>query len=115
MVMTERRKYPRIEALQPVLYYSNTYPSPKVASTLDLSLGGARIETRTSIRKREGLDIAIAIQPRVIRCRGKVMYVIDSNGERMRAGIRFEDLSQDDFLSLGEYLSSMTSEQAPIV
>ena len=112
--MMERRKHPRIEALHPVLYYSNTYPSPKVASTLDLSHGGARIETRTSIRRREGLDISIAIQPRVIQCRGKVMYVVDSEGERMRAGIRFEDLSEDDSLSLGQYLSYMTAQQAQI-
>ncbi|MBW2057108.1 MAG: PilZ domain-containing protein [Deltaproteobacteria bacterium] len=105
--MAERRRYHRIEAYHPVLYYSDVYPRPKVGSTLDLSLGGARIETRSALMKSEGLEISIAIQPEVIKCRGRVIYVLDSDGERSRAGVRFEGLSSEDSLSLGQYLSSI--------
>jgi c-di-GMP-binding flagellar brake protein YcgR len=107
----ERRKHQRIDASHPVLYYSDIYPRPKVAATLDLSLGGARIETRYPLMKSEGLEIAIAIKPQVIKCRGRVMYVIDSKGERLRVGVRFEDLSWQDSVSLGHYLSSMREQR----
>lgn len=109
--MMERRKYHRIEAFHPVLYYSNIYPRPKVASTLNLSLGGARIETRSVLMKSEGLEISIAIRPEVIKCRGRVMYVLNSEGERSRAGVRFEGLSSEDSLCLGEYLSSIMEQR----
>jgi c-di-GMP-binding flagellar brake protein YcgR len=110
--MMERRKSQRIEASHPVLYYSDVYPRPKVAATLDISLGGARIETRYSLIKHEGLEISIAIQPQVIRCRGRVMYALDEEGERQRVGIQFEDLSSQDSLFLGEYICSMTEQLA---
>ena len=108
----ERRRYSRIEASHPVLYYSDIYPRPKVAATLDLSLGGARIETRSCLMQSEGLAISIAIQPHVIKCRGKVMYVLDSEGERLRAGVRFDGLSSQDSISLGQYLSSIVEQRA---
>lgn len=107
----ERRKHHRIEASHPVLYYSDIYPRPKVASTLDISLGGTKIETRYSLMRHEGLDISIAIQPHVIKCRGKVMYVLNSNGERLRAGVRFDDISSQDSLSLGRYISSIMEQR----
>ena len=109
--MRERRRYPRIEAFHPVLYYSDIYPRPKVASTLDLSLGGARIETRYILMQDEGLDVSIAIQPEVIRCKGKVMYVLNSEGERLQVGVRFEDLSLQDSDFLGQYISSILDQQ----
>lgn len=112
MAILERRKFQRIEAFHPVLYYCDIYPRPKVASTLDISLGGARIETRYSLIKSEGLDISIAIQPQVIKCRGKVMYALDPEGERQQVGIQFEDLSSQDSLFLGQYLSSMMEQMA---
>ena len=106
--MKERRKHLRIVALHPVLYYSNAYPRPKVASTLDISLGGARIETRSPLMNREELDISIAIHPNVIKCRGRVVYVIDSEDRRIRAGIQFEGLTQEDRSSLERFLFSLT-------
>jgi hypothetical protein len=105
--MTERREHPRIEVLYPVLYYSDIYPRPKVASAVDISLEGARIETQYSLVEYEGLDISIAIRPQVIKCRGKVVYILDRAGERVRAGIRFENLSLQDASFLGEHISAM--------
>lgn len=108
----ERRKYHRVGVMHPVLYYSDIYPRPKVASTLDLSLGGARIETRYSLIEHEGLEISIAIKPQVIKCRGRVIYALEPGGERHHAGIRFEDLSGQDTLFLGQYISSMKEPRA---
>jgi len=104
----ERRKHHRIEAFHPVLYYSDTYPRPKIASTLNISLGGAGIETRFPMMRSEGLEISIAIRSHVIKCRGEVVYVLDSEGEKVRVGVQFEGLSKEDNSFLGEYLSSIT-------
>jgi c-di-GMP-binding flagellar brake protein YcgR len=107
----ERRKYPRIEASHPVLYYCHVYPRPKVASTLDLSLGGARVETRYVLMEHEGVDITIAIQPQVIRCRGTVMYVLDGMSEKLQVGVRFDDLCFEDTTILEQYILSRMGEQ----
>ncbi len=108
----ERRRYSRVHAFHPVLYYSDIYPRPKVASTLDISLGGAKIETRYWLIESEGLEISIAIHPQVVRCRGRVMYALNHEGERQRVGIQFEDLSELDCLFLGQYVSAMTEPRA---
>ena len=111
--MTERRTHPRIRVSHPALYFSHIYPRPRVASTVDLSMGGTRIETPYSLIFGEHLDISIAIRPQVIQCRGKVVHLRTSQGEespvglRFEAGIRFEGMSEPDRLYLNDYLSGM--------
>lgn len=101
----EKRIYPRVEVSQPVLYYTGIYHRPKVAQTLELSMGGTRIETPYPLNRGEGLEISIAIHPEVIRCRGEVVHTSWRDGERLTAGVRFEDLSKRDRLYLGGYIS----------
>jgi len=117
--MIERRSHPRIRVSHPALYFSHIYPRPRVASTVDLSLGGTRIETPYSLIFGEHLDISIAIRPQVIQCRGRVVHVRTSQGEdspiglRFEAGIRFEGMSEQDRLYLTDYLSGMMEEVNP--
>lgn len=114
--MRERRIHPRLRVTHPALYFSHIYPRPRVASTVDLSMGGARIETPYSLIFGEHLDISIAIRPQVIQCRGKVVHVRTSQGDyspmglRFEAGIRFEGMSEHDRLYLSDYLSGMMEE-----
>lgn len=107
----QKRSFHRIEATHPILYYSNVYPRPKVASTLDLSMGGAKIETRYALAKDEGLEIAIAIHPNVIKCKGTVVYVLELDGGRLLAGIRFDQLTKKDRLLLGQYIAYLAEHQ----
>jgi len=117
--MIEQRFHPRIRVSHPALYFSHIYPRPRVASTVDLSLGGTRIETPYSLIFGEHLDISIAIRPQVIQCRGRVVHVRTSQGEdspiglRFEAGIRFEGMSEQDRLYLTDYLSGMMEEVNP--
>jgi len=103
----ERRNHPRVEVFNPVLCFTDVYRRPKGASTLNLSLGGTRIETPHDLTAGESLEVTIAIRPQAITCRGKAVYVTGSEDGNMKAGIRFEDLSQYDKLYLREYLSSI--------
>ncbi|NIS69341.1 MAG: hypothetical protein GTO12_10440 [Proteobacteria bacterium] len=106
--MTERRSQPRVEISHTVLYFSDHYPRPRVGSTLDLSHGGTRIETPYGLRKGERLEISIAIDPRVIKCRGKVVHLLWVSSNKLRVGIRFDDLSKQDRLYLKQYISCLS-------
>ncbi len=105
--MIERRAYARTEVSYPVLYITDIYSGPRVGSTLDLCLGGTRIETPSSLIPGQRLEVTIAIPPQVIKCRGEVVHVSWVDGEKLRAGVRFEDLSKHDRRCLGEYISSL--------
>lgn len=108
----ERRIHARVEVSHPVLYLTDIYPRPKVASTIDLSLGGAKIESLSSLAKEERLRVSIAIQPEVIECRGKVAYVLERDNGRIEAGIQFEDLTEPDRLYLRQYLLHVMEQRA---
>lgn len=103
----ERRNHPRLGVSHFVLYFSDIYPRPRVASTLDLSLGGTRIKTSYGygLIAGERLEISVAIPPQAIRCRGKAIYVLGPEDGSMKAGIKFEGLSVHDTLHLKQYLS----------
>ena len=108
----ERRRHPRVEVDHAVLFHSDIYRNPKVASTFDLSLGGMKIESLHSLNSQEGLEISIAIQPQVISCRGKVIYVVEREKGRIEAGIEFEGLSEPDSIYLKEYLFDLMEQRA---
>ncbi len=107
----ERRNDPRVEVSHPVLCFTDMYSRPKCASTVDLSLGGARIETLYGLISGETVEITIAIRPQAITCRGKAIYVSGLDDGSMKAGIKFEDLSEHDRLYLRQYLSQVMEEQ----
>jgi c-di-GMP-binding flagellar brake protein YcgR len=95
-----------------VFYFTDIYPRPKVATTVNLSLGGARIETPYGLDPKERLEIAIAIHPQTIKCRAKVVYIQSPNDAGLKAGVRFEELSEDDKLHLRQYLSKVMEQQS---
>jgi hypothetical protein len=110
--MMEKRNHPRIAVSHPVLYFTDIYPRPKVGSTLDLSLGGAGIETPHDLVMGERLEMSIGIRPQSIKCRGKAVYVLHPQNGNIRAGIRFEELSDHDRLYLRQYISYVIETQA---
>ena len=101
----ERRVHPRVEVSHPILYLSQIYPRSHSASTLDLSLGGAKIQSLYSLDKDEGLEITIAIRPQVIKCRGKVVHIHEREKWRIEAGMKFEEVSEHDRHCLEQHLS----------
>jgi len=108
----EKRKSPRVDVSRPVLYFTDIYGRPKVASTRNLSLGGTRIETSYGLIAGERLEVTIPIQPQAITCRGKTVYVLCPESGKMEAGIQFEELSEYDKLYLKEYLTPLLDPHA---
>ncbi len=106
----ERRYHPRVKVSLPALYFSCILPWPKVASTLDLSMGGTKIETPYLLIDGERLEISIGISSKVIKCTGRVVHTQKPVGERLKAGIQFQETSKEDGLYLGEYISSVIDQ-----
>ena len=107
----ERRKHPRVKVAHPVLYSSDILSRPRHATTIDLGMGGAGIETSYGLEKGEGIEISIAIHSRVIRCTGHVVYTESRTGDRLKAGVQFKEISKDDGLYLGQYISSVMAQR----
>jgi c-di-GMP-binding flagellar brake protein YcgR len=106
----ERRSHPRVKVSCPVLYTTHTYPCPRVATATDLSLGGTRIEKGYYLTKSAKIQVSIVIPSHVIKCKGKVMYILLLKNERLMAGVQFEGLSAHDKRHLGQYISYIMSE-----
>ncbi len=108
----EKRAHPRVEVSHSVLYSSETYLRPKVASTVDLSLEGTKIETPYSLMTGETVKLSIAIHPQVIECIGEVVHVLWADGETLKAGVRFDKLSKLDRIYLGQHISYVMEKRA---
>jgi hypothetical protein len=109
--MRERRSYPRIRVSGSVLYSKDVYPSLTLGSTLDLSVGGTKIESLYGLRGGDRLNLTIGIDPQTIKCRGTVIYVIQPDGGKIQAGIKLEELSEQDRLDLKQYLTHVIEQQ----
>jgi hypothetical protein len=110
----ERRNHPRFKVSHPVLYLTDVYPRPNVASTLDLSLGGTRIRIPYSLLTGERLEITLAIRPQVIKCRARTVHVAWVEQGRMEAGIEFEEISSHDKRCLMKHLSNLADSGVPV-
>jgi hypothetical protein len=103
--MIERTANPRVYESHPVFYVTNPYANQGEASTLNLSMGGLRMEAPNHMKRGERLEVSIAIPPQTIKCRGKVIHALKLRDEKTEVGVRFENLSDQDRLYLGKYIS----------
>ena len=108
----EKRAYPRLEVSHPVLYLADIAARPNVGTTVNLSMEGAGIETLYKLSSGDVLELSIAIDPQVIKCKGKVIHAQWPDGERPRAGVRFDEISEHDRLYLRQYLFHVLEQQA---
>jgi hypothetical protein len=106
----EKRSHPRVKVVRPVIYRSDIYPKIRVALTKDLSPGGVKIEDTAYLYTREGLSLWFSFEPRVIHCRGRVIYV-HQRGDRFQAGISFESMAEEDRRALSQYVSNLVEEK----
>jgi hypothetical protein len=107
----ERRCDPRVPVSYPVYYQGDSYPGARVASILDLSVGGVRIETLQALTVGDVLDMTIMVRSKLINCKGAVMHVVGWRGESIEAGIRFLGLLKQDRLYLGGFISYAMARQ----
>ncbi len=103
----EKRSHPRYAASTLCIFRENG--SHKVATTVDLSLGGARISAETPFPLAKVLDLFFVLGSQACPVRGEVVYCRKAaNSAFFYTGLKFRDLSAGDlrlletfFLSLG--------------
>jgi hypothetical protein len=110
--LIEKRIHPRIELSHTVLYSKDVYPRQTIASILDLSMGGTKIETLFGMRRGDRLEITIGIGQQSIKCRGNVIHVSLPENGKVKAGIEFDELSTHDKIYLGQYLSYLREQRS---
>jgi hypothetical protein len=110
--LIDRRSHPRIEVSHTALYRKDVYSRPTIASILDLSLGGTKIETLFDMRSGDKLEITIGIPPQAIRCRGKVIHVSLPENGKVKAGMQFDELLAHDKLYLGQHLLDLMEKRS---
>jgi len=110
--MIERRSNSRVYESHPALFVTDTYPSQREALTLDVSLGGLRIETPYDLKAGERLEVSINIPPQLIKCKGKVIHVLKLREQKAKVGVRFENLSNPHRLYLAKYISYVIEKRS---
>ena len=90
----ERRRYPRYDPAPDITYSYGFYNEPIKAKTLELSLGGARIETELPLLVGENLEVNIAVEEEEIDVVGKVIHTNRVSDEGFIVGLSFENISE---------------------
>ena len=67
-----------------------------IGRTLDVSEGGARIETHRELDKGMQLDLEIAIGDKIIAATGEVLYSEELDDELFATGISFISIDEED-------------------
>jgi len=108
----EKRRGVRVQVSGTVLYRKHIYPRLTIASFLDLSMEGTRIESLYPLNVHEKIELSIAMGEKAMKCRGRVRYVLrEEEDGKVRAGVEFEPLSESDRVYLRQYLSYVEEAQ----
>lgn len=90
----ERRKYPRYDPVPEITYSYGFYNEPIKAKTLQLSLGGARIQTELPLLVGENLEVNISVEEEEIDVVGKVIHTHRVSDKSFIVGLSFENISK---------------------
>lgn len=103
---SEKRTHPRFAASTLCIFRENG--SHRVATTVDLSLGGARISAETSFPLTRVLDLFFVLGNSACPIRGEVMYCQKAaHSAFFYTGLRFRELSAGDLRLLEAYFQSL--------
>jgi hypothetical protein len=99
---SERRRYPRFKLSQALAYeWGETGDTVR---TVDVSLGGVRIQTDSFIPADERLDLVLLLEYEAIRTVGKIVWSKWSSGGKYDTGISFETISHQCLNRLERFL-----------
>jgi c-di-GMP-binding flagellar brake protein YcgR len=90
----ERRRHPRYDPVPEITYSYGFYSEPLDAKTLELSLGGARIETEFPLLVGENLEVNISVEDEEIDVVAKVIHTHRVSDEAFYVGLSFENISE---------------------
>ncbi|MDI7261604.1 MAG: ATP-binding protein [Thermodesulfobacteriota bacterium] len=102
---SEARSHPRYVIRKPVSYY---YGGKRFLTlTLNLGLGGMKVETRHYLPENEQLDIHMDLWPNSIWTKGRTVYSRLLSESRYVSGLQFIEVPEQDQSSLKDYLATL--------
>jgi diguanylate cyclase (GGDEF)-like protein len=112
-VYMEKRTHQRYAASTLCIFRENG--SHRVATTVDVSLGGARISVESPFPLAHVLDLFMVLGNRACPFRGEVVYCrkASPNSAFFYTGLKFRDLTTGDHSLLEAYFLSLGKKDAP--
>ena len=96
----EKRASPRIRSLNLTSYVPRKGEQQEyiisIGRTLDVSEGGAKIETHRQLDKGLQLELEIAVEDQIISARGEVLYSRELGDGLFGTGISFTSIAEED-------------------
>ena len=103
--LQEKRKFPRFPLTKPVICFR--YGRQMTMRTLNISLGGLKLEANFDLGVGESMNLAILTNGTRIPCKGKILAIEDFKN-KVHARLRFAHISDMDFRKLSNYLNSLS-------
>ncbi len=112
-LFVEKRMYERYYTSTLCIFRENA--GHRVATTVDLSLGGAKISSDTAFPLAQTLDLFIILGNRANPFRGVVVYCLKASPHSsfFYTGLKFRDVSPTDRKLLETYFVSLGKKEAP--
>lgn len=110
----EQRRHARFFTSTLCLYRENG--GHKVAQTVDMSLGGARLSSESRLAPERILDLMIILGRKASPFRADVVYSEKASAQSVffHTGLRFRDLSVNDKEILQEYFVNLEKNEVPL-
>jgi hypothetical protein len=102
--VSNRKDSIRLKVIYPAIYtrFDNKGGAydQKICQSMNVSLGGMRLQSGFLLDPGEMLDISIALGENLVTFRGKVIYVTPSEDQGFEFGISIEDIDNQDRIAL---------------
>jgi len=101
----EKRKFPRFAVKKTVI--CSRYGRQMTMRTLDISLGGLKLEANFDLGVGESMNLSIVTNGTNIPCKGRIVAIEDFKN-KVHARLRFARTSDSDFRKLSDYVNSLS-------
>jgi hypothetical protein len=105
----EKRKFPRFPVMKTAICFR--YGRQMSMRTIDISLGGLKLEANFDLMIGESIDFAILTNGTRIHCKGRILGIEDFKN-KVHARLCFAHTSEKDFQKLSEYLNTLSPGKA---
>jgi c-di-GMP-binding flagellar brake protein YcgR len=114
MVITERRHYPRINALN-LISYSCLDETEKIVAqgmgrTLNVSEYGILLETYVSIDPKYSIALSIGLENELINIEGQIIFSKPGKEDKFEAGIEFLETDESTIEILRKYIKAFSEQ-----
>ncbi len=108
----EKRKFPRFAVAKKVVCFR--YGREMTMRTVNISLGGLKLEANFDLGVGESIDLAILTNGTRIQCKGRILATEDFRN-KVHARLRFAHTSDMDLWKLSDYLNTLSRRRGNLI